>query len=605
MLYAKLISILLISNTMEDKKLLTGGEIIANFLEKNDVEYIFTLTGHTILGLYDALKDTDIKIISVRHEQIAAHMADGYFRASHKPGVVVTHVGPGFLNATTGVATAALDSSSLLVISGDVPSIYEGAGPHQELNMFTDLSQYMVYFPFVKRATRLNFIENLERILDRSLSLSVSMRPGPVLLSVPMQIFNLKTEKYGTFKNKHTLNENRVRPSMDKIEKAIDLILSSQKVLILAGGGVKLSEAEEELLLFSEMLNVPIATTMGGKGTFPESNEHSLGYLGGWGNPYANQASLNADLIIALGVRFGEVNSSSWINGYTFDFSKTKLIRVDIDEKEESKNYFENIFLLGDIKETLKALMEALKNRKYSTKIIWYKEYREKLNEYFRNFMNIKNDTEKLRPNFIIKVLQEIIDKYPETSLITDVGWSKNGIAQFLRINDSLNFITPGGLATMGFAPPAAIGFKLGAQNRKVISVVGDGGFTSTISSLFTAVQYKIPVTFIIMNNFSFGTIQGLQREHFSKNYIGTAFFDSDNKLYNPEFSKIAEDSGANGYKVEDPEKLFDIIEKSINNENVNVIDIPTELEPDVPITGHWSITDLYYGNLKYMYDNK
>ncbi|MEM3333718.1 MAG: thiamine pyrophosphate-binding protein [Thermoplasmata archaeon] len=593
---------------MKDKRLLNGAKIIANFLKRNNVEYVFTLTGHTILNLYNELAEIGIKMISVRHEQIAAHMADGYFRATHKPGVVITHVGPGLLNATTGVATAALDSSALLVISGDVPSIYEGAGPHQELNMFTDMSQYMVYFPFTKRATRVNFVENLERILDRSLSLALSMRPGPVLISVPMQIFSMSTEKHDIFTSEHTLNSERILASMDNIDKAIEIILSSHKILILAGGGVRLSDAEKELFKLSEILNAPVVTTMGGKGTYPESDERSLGYLGGWGNPYANQASLNADLIIALGCRFGEVNSSSWINGYTFDFSRTKLIRIDIDEKEKSKNYFEQVFLLGDVKETLSVLNEKLLSKKSEFKIAndnWYKKYRDGLNEYYENFMNTKNDTEKLRPNFIIKVLQEIINKYPETSLITDVGWSKNGIAQFLRINDPLNFITPGGLATMGFAPPAALGFKLGAPDRKVIAVVGDGGFTSTISSLFTAVQYKIPVTFLIMNNYSFGTIQGLQRSYFSKKYIGTAFYGADGQLYNPDFSKIAEASGAIGHDVTDPETLFKVIEDSINSENVTVINIPTELEPDVPITGHWSITDLYNGKIKYMYDDK
>ncbi|MEM0150642.1 MAG: thiamine pyrophosphate-dependent enzyme, partial [Thermoplasmata archaeon] len=265
-------------------------------------------------------------------------------------------------------------------------------------------------------------------------------------------------------------------------------------------------------------------------------------------------------------------------------------------------------FLLGDVKETLSVLNEKLSSKKSDFKIAnnaWYKEYSDGLKEYYENFMNTKNDTEKLRPNFIIKVLQEIINKYPETSLITDVGWSKNGIAQYFRINEAMNFITPGGLATMGFAPPAALGFKLGAPDRKVIAVVGDGGFTSTISSLFTAVQYKIPVTFLVMNNYSFGTIQGLQRGYFSKKFIGTAFYGANGQLYNPDFSKIAEASGAIGYDVTDPETLFKVVEDSINSENVTVINIPTELEPDVPITGHWSITDLYNGKIKYMYDDK
>jgi acetolactate synthase-1/2/3 large subunit len=587
---------------------LTGGEIIAKQLEKNEVNYVFSLTGHTILGLYDAIKKTDIKMISVRHEQIAAHMADGYFRASHKPGVVVTHLGPGLLNAATGVATASLDSSAMVVISGDAPSIYEGAGPHQEINLITDLSQYLIYLPFVKRSWRVSHVENIERIIDRAFSIATNMRPGPVLVSVPMEIFTLKTDKYNIFRQKHCLNMHRIVPDIEYIKQAINVILNSGKILILTGGGVRISKAENELYEFAHILNAPVVSTMGGKGTFPEDDPLSLGYLGGWGNPYANKASLESDLIIAIGTRFGEVNSSSWINGYTFDFSKTKLIRIDIDEKEESKNYAENLFILGDAKSTLKILNQelkkVLKNRSIKN-TAWFEEYKEKLDKYYMEFLNVKNDTTYLRPNYIIKVIQDLINRHKEISMITDVGWSKNGIAQYFRIKNPKNFITPGGLATMGFAPPASLGFKLGDPDRKVLCIVGDGGFSSTISSLFTAVQYNIPVTFLIMNNFSFGTIQGLQRSFFSRNYIGTAFYDNSGSVYNPDFAKIAEAANAKGYSIKNPESLLKTIEDSLMNEEIAVIDVPTELEPDVPITGHWSITDIYRGNLKYMFDER
>ncbi|MFP3190833.1 MAG: thiamine pyrophosphate-binding protein [Thermoproteota archaeon] len=588
---------------------ISGGEVIAKQLEKNEVEYVFSLTGHSILALYDAIRKSNIKLISVRHEQIAAHMADGYFRASHKPGIVVTHLGPGLLNAATGVATAALDSSAIIVISGDAPSIYEGAGPHQEINLVTDLSQYLIYLPFVKRTWRVSHVENLERIIDRAFSISLNMRPGPVLVSVPMEIFSQKTDKYGIFNKKHYLNMNRIVPSIEKIKQAIDMILNSEKVLILAGGGVRLSEAEKELYEFAHIINAPVVTTMGGKGTFPEDDPLSLGYLGGWGNPYSNEASLKSDLIISIGTRFGEVNSRSWINGYTFDFSKTKLIRIDIDEKEESKNYPEDIFLLGDAKETLKLLIYELNkeelNRKIIKKSAWFQEFRENLDKYYLEFLKTENDAKKLKPNYIIKVVQELLNKHEEITMVTDVGWSKNGIAQYLRIKNVKNFIAPGGLATMGFAPPASLGFKLGDPNRKVLCIVGDGGFSSTISSLFTAVQYKIPVTFLIMNNFSFGTIQGLQRSYFSGNYIGTAFTGFNEFPYNPDFAKIAEASHAKGYTVKSPEDLSKTIEDSLMNDEIAVIDVMTELEPDVPITGHWSITDIYMGKIKYMFDRR
>ncbi|CAC11829.1 acetolactate synthase, large chain related protein [Thermoplasma acidophilum] len=440
-----------------EKDIKSGADIIAEYLERNGVEYVFTLTGHTILSLYEAIRKTKIKLVAVRHEQIAAHAADGYFRASHKPGVVITHIGPGLLNATTGVATAALDSSPLIVISGDAPSVYEGAGPHQEINQVTDLSQYLVYVPFAKRAWRINHVENIERIMDRAFSIALDGRPGVSLVDVPMDIFALKTDKYGLFTAKHSLNESRFAPDRETIRKAVDFILQHEKILILAGGGVRLSEAGKEIEELSELLNAPVATTMGGKGTFPEHNERSLGFLGGWGNPYANKASLESDLIIAVGTRFGEVNSSSWIEGYTFDFSKTDLLRIDIDEKERSKDYPEDMFLQGDAKATVSEIIDELKHRSHvrsGKNSGWYSEFRKGLDGYYDDFMRCEMGSGRIKPNYVIRVLQELIDEDRSISLITDVGWSKNGIAQYFRIDDPLNFITPGGLAINSHLTP-------------------------------------------------------------------------------------------------------------------------------------------------------
>ncbi len=589
-------------------ELVSGGKVIAEHLQKQQTEYVFTLTGHTLLGLYDALYDSPINMIAVRHEQIAAHMADGYFRTSHKTGVVMTHGGPGLLNAVTGVATAAFDSSPMVVISGDAPSLYEGAGPHQEMNMVTDMAQYLTYLPFAKRVWKVSHTENLERILARAFSLATSMRPGPVLVDIPMEIFSEDTKYHGLFNQIYKLNSKRLVPTDDEIEEALNLILSSERPLILVGGGARLSEAEESVLRFAEILNAPVTTTLNGKGVFPEFHPNSLGYLGGWGNPSANSASLNSDLIIALGTKFGEVNSSSWVNGYSFDFSKSKLLRIDIDERESAKNYPEDYLLVGDIKATLDRMIEKLSNRVKKgriTKTPWFETYRKDLDQYYDKFMALESETKFIRPDFILKVLQEYINKDDSVCLVTDVGWSKNGIGQFMRLNKPKNFITPGGLATMGFAPPASLGAKLGDDKLKVVCVVGDGGMTSTISSLFTSKQYDIDVTFIVMNNYSFGTIQGLQREYFNKHYIGTAFYNKKHEMYNPDFSGLAEATGIRSAKIERSSELPTTLKDFINDGEPGLIEIPTELQPDVPITGHWSITDIYRGKPLYMFDRK
>lgn len=587
---------------------LRGSEVIVKYLERQKVEYVFTLTGHTIVDLYDALYSPDINLIQVRHEAVAAYMADGYFRVTHKPGVVVTHVGPGLLNAVPAVANAALDSSAMIIISGDAPSIYEGAGAHQEINLLIDLSQHLTYLPFVKRVWQVHHVHNLERILDRAFSLALSNRPGPVLVDIPMEIFSLKTNKHGIYRRLHRLNDLRIRPSPEKINEAINMILRSERPVILAGGGVRLSEAEPELLEFAELLNAPVVTTMGGKGTFPEDHPLALGFAGGWGNPAANKALLEADLVIALGTRFGEVNSSSWIYGYTFDFSKSRLLRIDIDEKEQSKSFPEDLFLLGDIKATLREIIDQLRNLIRKGKVErspWFNSFKEVYDKYWEDFMSVTAENTPIRPDYIVKVLQMLIKKDENISLVTDVGWPKNGIAQFLRITKPHNYITTAGLAIMGFAPPAALGVKLGNPNLKVISVVGDGGFTSTVTCLFTAKQYEIPVVFLVLNNYSFGTIQNIQRIHYGERYIGTAFYDKYKRLYNPDFVKIAEASGVKGMRIERPSELLDALNEAIKLSEPVVVEVPTALQPDVPVTGHWSISEIYHGKLIYMFDRR
>ena len=574
------------------KKLLS--EQLVDYLERRDTKYIFGLCGHTVIAMLDALeKSKNLKYISVRHEQIASTAADGYARATGRASVVLCHLGPGLTNATTGVANASLDSIPMVVIAGDVTSYYYGKHPHQEVNMHADASQYEIYKPFVKRVWRIDRAEMFPEILDKAFRLAESGRPGPVLISVPMDMFSREVDtKF--FERTYLDSHETVKPSLDEeaAKKIVKALVEAKNPVIHVGGGIILAKASEELKDFVEFLEIPVSRTLMGQGALSDKHPLMMGMTGFWGTYFINGKTSQADVILGLGTRFAEADSSSWYNGITFDADKTKFMQIDMEPSEIGRNYPVSIGAEADLKSALKVLLKVAKelypNGKKHPEII------KAIEKYKKEFKDSNKTIEEdsrypMTPQRILKDVREIL---PEDAIIcTDVGWNKNGVGQQFDITQPGTIMHPGGLATMGFGSAALLGVKLAKPDKKVITLIGDGGFGTNPSVLATAKEYNIPVVWVVMNNYAFGTIAGLEGAHYKHNF-GTVFR-IDNKPYNPEWSEVAKAYGIKAKKIQSADEFKEAFREAINSNEPYLLDVPMENIP-VPTEGIWNINDIY-----------
>lgn len=567
--------------------------LLVNYLKDRGVEHIFGLCGHTNIAFLSELEKSDIKFVNVRHEQIAAHAADGYARAKKQTAVVLSHVGPGMTNAATGVANAALDCTPMVVIAGDIPSHYYGKHPHQEVNMHADATQYEIYRPFVKRAWRVDSAHLFPEILEKAFQLAESGTPGPVLVSVPMDIFSKEVETSLFERQKHHTKKLQ-KPSIDDetAEKIINMLLAAKNPVIYAGGGVLIAGAEKELAEFVNHFDFPVAHSLMGKGAVADDNPLVLGMTGFWGTKFINDSCKEADYIFGLGSRFAEADSSSWENEYTFNFPTTKLIQIDIEACEIGRNFPVEIGVVADLKQALSVLNRVAKriapegrqNELLKQKIATNKKDFKLSNKKF-----VEDNSFPMQPQ---RILADVRDVLPRDAFITtDVGWNKNGVGQQFDILEPGTIFTPGGFATMGFGAPAALGVKIAFPDRVVVSLVGDGGFGQNPALLATAAEENIPVIWVIMNNSAYGTIAGLQKAHFNTT-LGTLFM-KDGEPYSPDFAAIARAYGIEGIKIESAEEFKPALEQAIAGNKPVVIDVAMLNNP-VPTDGHWNIMDIY-----------
>ena len=442
----------------------TGGEIIVACLEGLGVETIFGLCGHGVIGFMDALHGSKINLINFRHEQFAAHAADGYFRVTHRPGVVMTHLGPGMTNAITGVVNAALNSTAMVVIVGDIPSQHFGRDAHQEVKMHGDAAQFEIYQPFVKRAWRVQSVEALPRIVAEAFAIATSGRPGPVLIDVPMDMFSRRAEVEIPTLAKATVNVTRLRGDAAEIARAADLLVKAKAPAIYAGGGVILSEASAELTALAEYLAMPVSTSLMGKGSISERNPLAMGMTGFWGTKTPNAAVREADVILAVGTKFAEADCSSWMPEYTFAIPPTRLIHIDIDAAELGKNFPTEVSIVGDAKSVLEDLLAAVAARAPKRALQDMPRTAELVKEKQAWWEALRTlpglDNTPIHPG---RILAEVRELLPEDGIVvTDVGWNKNGLAQQFPITQPQTHFPPGGFAVMGFGPAAVIGVKVG-----------------------------------------------------------------------------------------------------------------------------------------------
>ena len=577
----------------------TVAEHLVGYLEQRGVEHVFGLCGHTNIAVLAAMAESNIDFITVRHEQIASHAADGYARVQGRASVVLSHLSPGLTNCATGVANAALDCIPMVVIAGDVPSHYYGKHPHQEVNLHADAAQWEIYRPFVKRAWRVDRAELMPEVLDKAFHLAESGQPGPVLINVPMDVFSAVIPSDG-FDRVSQNARGFAAPSLDEdtARQIVTALAEADAPVAYVGGGILLAGASEELRDFVDHMALPVAHSLMGKGALRDDHPLVLGMTGFWGTSLTNQTCLDADVVFALGTRFKEADCSSWYPGYTFNIGRpedrTKVIHIDIEAQEIGRNYPVEIGAVADACAALAVLNRVARDMfpegfQRPAKTDQIAAFRAAFVESNREMA--ESTAFPMMPE---RILADTRRALPEDAIITtDVGWNKNGVGQQFDILTPGSILTPGGFATMGFGPPAAIGAKLAAPDRVVISLVGDGGFGQNPSMLATAVELDLGIVWLVMNNNAFGTIAGLQKAHYGLTY-GTTFPGSaGNPLHGPDYASIAQGYGAQGVRINAAEELLPALEAAIASGKPTVLDVPMINNP-TPTTGHWNILDIY-----------
>lgn len=576
-------------------------DLMVDYLERRGVEYVFGLCGHTVIGMLDALsRSKKIKYISNRHESVASTAADGYARLTHKASVVLCHLGPGITNVLTGVANAAFDSIPMVVIAGDVPSYYFGKHPHQEVNMHGDATQYRILEPVVKRAWRIDDPESLPDIMDKAFRLAESGRPGPVLIDMPMDMFSREVEE-AIWARTYKDSSLTLRPALDPAaaEAIAKKLVEAKNPVMHAGGGILLSQASDELAALAEFLDIPVSRTLMGQGCLSDLHPLMIGQTGFWGLEFTHSLTAEADVVLGLGTRFAEADSSSWYQGVTFDPTHTEFLQIDIDPAEIGRNYPVSIGAIGDLKIALKQILEEVK--KICPEGKSNPELREKIAKAKADFKasNVAISSDSRFPMTPQRILKDVKETIPEDAIIfTDVGWNKNGVAQQYDITIPGSIHHSSGLATMGFGASAVLGGKLAAPDRICLTLTGDGGFGVNPTCLATAVEQGIACTWVVMNNSAFGTIAGLENANYSTKF-GAVFHTPDGEPYSPCWADVAKAYGIDAIRVSSAEEFKPAMEKAMAANRAGkpfLVEAPME-NIVVPTPGCWNINDIYSPN--------
>ena len=537
---------------------MTGAQIICESLVKEGVEVIFGILGGAVLPLYDTLPQyPQLRHILVRHEQGAAHAADGYARATGKVGVCMATSGPGAANLVTGIANAYLDSVPIVAITGQVARPFIGKDAFQEIDITG------ITLPITKHNYLVLDVDSLARVIKEAFYLARSGRPGPVLIDVPRDVFIEPAE----FSYPSRVNLPGYKPTLQghpaQIKKAAKLINEAQRPLIIAGRGVIISGAYAELKQLAETAQVPVVTTLLGISCFPEGHVLSLGMLGMHGMAYANMAVNAADVIIAIGMRFGD-RATAKVSAFA---PHARIIHIDIDPAEIGKNVRVDVPIVGDVKIILGALNKLITSTEH---IDWVQQ----LDGWRREHPStVIRDSQGLLPQFVIRQICEVTQG--EATIVTGVGQNQMWAAHYYCYNRPNSLISSGGLGTMGFELPAAMGAKVGCPEDTVWCIAGDGGFQMTIQELATIVQEKVAVKIAIINNGYLGMVRQWQELFYERRYVATP-------LSGPDFVKIAEAYGLPGLRVRHKEEVIPAIEQAMAHNGPFLIDFAVEPEENV-----------------------
>jgi len=536
---------------------MTGAQILIECLKREGVEVIFGYPGGQVLPIFDKLYDADIRFILTRHEQGAAHAVDGYARATGKAGVCIATSGPGATNLTTGIANAYMDSIPMIAITGQVKSFLIGNDAFQEADV-TGITR-----PITKHNYLVKDVKDLARIIREAFHIASTGRPGPVLIDIPSDIQMQDTE----FSWPEEVNILGYKPTLfghpGQIKKAAKLIAKAKRPIIYAGGGIITSGAHNEIKELAEKLQAPVTWTLMGIGGFPATHKLSLGMLGMHGTAYANHSIMESDLIIAVGARFDDR-----VTGRLDAFApNAKVIHIDIDPSSISKNVRVDVPIVGDAKNILGQLLEEVKG---SSDI---SEWLKTVEDWKKKHPMRYKDDGKIKPQYVIEQIDEATKG--DAIITTEVGQNQMWAAQWYKYTKPRSFISSGGLGTMGFGFPAAMGAKVGCPDKTVIDIAGDGSIQMNIQELGTCVCNKINVKVAILNNGYLGMVRQWQELFYKRRYSQVC-------ITSPDFVKLAESYGALGIKVTKKEEVRPAIEKALETENTVFIDFHIEPEENV-----------------------
>jgi len=527
---------------------MTGAQALIRCLEEENVELVFGYPGGAILPVYDALYHSKIRHILVRHEQGAAHAADGYARVTGKVGVCMATSGPGATNLVTGIANAYMDSVPMVLITGQVPTTQVGTDSFQEVDITG------ITMPVTKHNYLVKDPRQLPKIVRQAFHIAATGRPGPVLIDLPRDVAQAEID----FAYPENVNLPGYRPTYrghpSMVQQIARVIMEAERPVIYAGGGVIGADAAEELKMLAETISAPVTNTLMGLGSFPGSHPLFLGMLGLHGTRYANLAVTGCDCLIAVGARFDD-RVIAKVTGFA---PNAKVIHIDIDPAEIGKNVRAHLPVVGDVKQVLQSLL-ALLRRKENRE--WFSHVQALKAEFPLRY----RQGDKLKPQYVIERISEITRG--EAIIVTDVGQHQMWAAQYYQFKKPRTFISSGGLGAMGYGLPAAVGAQLGAPDRKVILITGDGSIQMTMQELGTAAEQRLPLKIFVLNNRQLGMVRQLQEFYCDRRYMAVDF------SFNPDFAGLAGIYGMEGYTVENAERLAEILPAVLQSPKPVIVD--------------------------------
>ena len=580
---------------MNKTAMMNGADIIVDHLTKQKVPYLFGLCGHGITGFMDAAfkAQNRIRTISTHHEQTAGHMADAYYKVRGEPVATFTSCGPGSANLVVALAAAMMDSSAFLAITGNVPTGQFNRGPFQETGRHFQGDFPSVIRPYVKRSYQPTRADMVQLAVTQAWDQLTAGRPGPVNLDVPLNVFVEEAAVTPYAASRPVINGAPGNPK--ELSAALDLLLKAERPVIIAGQGVILGHACDALAAFAELTNIPVVTSPNGKGAIPDRHRLAFGAIGRNGAYAANDATRNADVILALGFSFDDRATSAWLDGYTLSIPPSKLIQIDIDPTEIGRNYPTEFGILGDAKASLELMQEMAQARIAGRRAggAWIDRL-EKGRAVWREYQSglAASDQMPLRPERLMAALARAV---PEDAVVaSDVGVHHNWIIQLMDTMRPRHLIHSWGFAAMGFATSGILGAKLAAPDRPCVAVVGDGSFLMTPHALATAVEYDIPVVWVVWNNNGYGSIRDIQHGMFGGREMATAFeVQRTGELYSPDFAMMAKSYGVPSHRVTHAGELEDAIATAVKANRPYLVEVPVDRDIRPIGTGSWDLPPL------------